>query len=877
MADVAAGRVTFMFTDVEGSTRLLARVGSRYPAMIETHRAIIADAAMRHGGDALPMEGDACVATFRSATAAIEAAVDTQRKLAAHDWDGDALRVRIGVHTGQAMLHHGELFGLDLHRAARIADAGHGRQVLVSQTAQALAADHLPAEIRLLDLGLHRLKDLAAPVHLFQVKADSLPEHFPALRTPSGDTHNLPAQTNSLVGRGRAIAAVSDLLRRHRLVTLTGPGGIGKTRLAHQVGAGVLDRFPDGVWLIELARVREAEAVPALIAGALGLATSDSSDPAGVLVEALRHKRILLILDNFEHVIDAAPLVSTILASASGVTVLTTSRERLALTGETTYSVPPLSLTGGAAADSQEVPDAATLFVDRARAMDPAFLPSQRDLMQIAAICRLVDGLPLAIELAAAQTRLLSVHAIHDRLHEGIDALRGTQRDLPQRQRSLRDTIAWSHQLLSDNERRLFARLSVFHGGCTLGAISAVCMDGLPMDPLAGVAALADKSMLQRRVGLDGDVTFEMLTVINEFASEALAESGEADQLHDRHAEYFADLAERADLGMFGLDAHVWEDVLNAQLENLRAALRWAFGEGDARLGVRIVAALNLFWYWGGPHNDGRRWIQIAMKDLGQLDDHTRGCLHIAAGFFAYADGIRLSARRHWERALTAFRSVGDQVRISWVLGWIAVTYAGEPDHYDDALALVNDAVALARGLDERPRIVADALTAKGEIARLRGDDPLARACYGEALAIVQPIGNERYVARLNANLAYIASHQGDHHTALGLLLDALEASWKLGHRVFVAWTLSELAAPELGLGRPDRAARLVGAAETALDQFAVTRQPADQVEHDQTIARLADSLGHGELDSLLAQGARLSLDEAVDYALGADLPSTPA
>jgi tetratricopeptide (TPR) repeat protein len=324
---------------------------------------------------------------------------------------------------------------------------------------------------------------------------------------------------------------------------------------------------------------------------------------------------------------------------------------------------------------------------------------------------------------------------------------------------------------------------------------------------------------------------------------------------------------------MFGFDAPAWEDVLNGQLENLRAALRWAFGEGDARLGIRIVAALNLFWYWGGPHNDGRRWIQIAMNDPDLLDDLTRGRLQIAAGFFAYADGDRLAARRHWKQALASIRSAGNEVRISWVLSWIALTYAGDPDHNDDAVALVNEAVALARALDERPRIVADALTAKGEIARLQGDDTLARACYGEAMAIVQPIGNERYIAVLKADLAYIAGHEGDHQTALGLLLDALETSWKLGHRVFVAWRLSELAAPELGLGRPDRAARLVGAAERALNRFGVARQPADQVEHDRMVARLADSLSHGELNRLLAEGARLSLDEAVDYALGVDRP----
>lgn len=869
MSSEAVRRVTFLLTDIEGSTRLLARVGPRYPAMVEGHRAIIADAAVRHGGNTLPMGGDACLATFHSATAAIEAAVDAQRALSAQGWDGDVLRVRIGVHTGQAMLHHGEYFGLDLHRAARIADAGHGGQVLVSDATQALAADDLPAQVCLLDLGLHRLKDLVAPVHLFQVEAEGLAAQFPPLRTLRSNAHNLPAQTNSLVGRSGEIAAVTSLLERHRLVTLTGPGGIGKTRLALHVGANMVDAFPDGVWLVELARTRDPAAVLTLIAGSLGLETSDSSVPVEVVAEALHDKTTLLIMDNFEHVIDAAPLVSTILTAAPGLHILTTSRERLALTGEHTYPVPPLSLTGLDLADSRGIPDAVTLFVERARSLDAAFVPSQRDLEHVAAICRLIDGLPLAIELAAAQVRLLSVQAIRDRLHDGLEVLGGGQRDLPERHRTLRETVAWSYRLLSADEQRLFVRLSVFRSGPTLDAISAVCMDGLPMDTLAGVAALVDKSLLQRRVGQDGEVTFEMLALLQEFASEAFAESEDADLVRRRHAEYFADLSERGDMGMLGADAHVWEDVLNSQLENIRAALDWAFGDGDVRLGIRIAAALNLFWYWGGPHNDGRHWIQLAMEHPDLLDDHTRGRLHTAVGFFGFADGDQLTSRHQWERALAAFRSAGDEARVSWMLGMIALSYAGDLDRYDHALALANEAVARARALDERSRIVADALTFKGEIARLRGDDRMAQTCYREALAIVEATSNERYVARLEANLAFIAGHEGDHQTALRLLLDALETSWKVGHRVFVAWSLSELAAPELHLGRPARAARLIGAAESALSRFGVARQPADQLEHDQTIARLADVLGHDQLDSLLAEGARLSLDEAVDYALG--------
>jgi predicted ATPase/class 3 adenylate cyclase len=870
MAARSAGTVTFLLTDIEHSTRLLSQVGLRYPELVAEHRAIITDATERHGGIAVPTEGDACMAIFPTPDDAVEAAIEAQRRLLAHDWTDAPVHVRIGVHTGQAMLHDGEYFGLDLHRAARIANAGHGGQVLVSQTTQALVAGDLPPDVHLLDLGAHRLRDLEAPVRLYQVEADGLGQQFPPLRTLRGTAHNLPVQATSFVGRATQVSEVTDLLEHLRLVTLTGPGGVGKTRLALQVGANAVHAFPDGVWWIELTEARGSSAVTRLIAESLGLDVSDAADPAAVIADALRDHTALLILDNFEHVIDSAPVVSTILAAAAQVRVLVTSRERLLITGEQVCPVPPLDL-GVGAVDSRRASDGVALFVQRARSHDPAFVPERRDLETIAAICELVDGLPLAIELAAAQTRLLPVAAIHERLTTGMDALSGGARDQPVRHRTLRETIAWSYRLLSRSEQRLFARLSVFRGGRSLEAITAVCMDGLDLDPVAAMAALVDKSMVQRRIGEDGDVIFTLLELLHEFAGEAL---DDGDRTHRRHAEHFAALAERADEGMLTHEAHVWEALLNRELGNLRAALEWAFSGGEASLGVRIAAALNLFWYWGGPHDDGRRWIQLALGQADEPDDHTRGRLHIAAGFFGFADGDGDTSRRHWQAALAAFRSTGDDARRSWMLSMIAVTYAGDADHYDSALALVDEAVALARSLRGRTRVLADTLTAKGEVARLAGDDDIAGACYREALTIVQPMGNERYVATLQANLAYIAGHAGDYESALRLALEGLEIAWKAGQRVFMAWSLSGLADAECGLGRPERAARLIGAAEAAMHRLGVGRQPTDEVEHDRTMARLTGVVGHERLHDLLVEGAQMSLDEAVDYALEGSDPA---
>lgn len=865
MTDEPARQVTFLLSDIEGSTRLLRWVGPRYPAMVERHRAILGAAAERHGGRLTPVEGDGCLAIFDAPEKAVAAAVDAQRDMHRQDWGPTPLRVRVGVHSGQAVLHHGEHFGLDLHRAARITDAGHGGQVLVSgATCDRLA--HLPEGIALRDLGHHRLRDLEGSVHLFQVVAEGLDDEHPPLRTLSPDVHNLPAETVTLVGRDREIVLVHRLLEEHRLVTLTGPGGVGKTRLAIHVGASTASRYDDGVRFVELTRVTDPTAVSALIASTLGISTSGGSAPGAVLAEALRDRSMLLILDNFEHVVDAAPDVGDLLAAAPGIRALVTSRERLLIAGEVIADVPALDARDSA--DEAAASDAVTLFVDRARAQDPTFSPDADELRDITAICRLVDGLPLAIELVAAQTRVLPVRTIRARLRSGLDAVTSERRDGPARHRSLRDTVAWSHRLLSPEQQRLFAWLAVFRGGRTLEAVTAVCGDVVVRDPVAGVTALVDKSLLHRRTGDEGVVTFDMLELIHDFAGEALLASGEHDTASERHARWMVDLAERSDRGMFGPQARLWEDRLRAQLENLRRALRWSFDRGDPRLGIRITAALNLFWYWGGPHEDGRDWIVRSLGHPELVDDPARARLAVAAGFFAYADGDMATARDRWEAAVDAFALAGEDERRAWAHGMIELSHSGDPTQLQGALARVEDALADLTAMDASARSIADMRNVQGELARLIGDDVLARRSYQEALTILRDIGDTDNAPRLQANLAFIATHDGDHDTALALVHDALAGAWKLGKRVLVAQLLGEAATPETHLGRPERAAQLIGASDAALARFGAARQPTDEVEHEATVQRLTALLGTDRLDELRADGARLSLDDAVDLAL---------
>ena len=867
MAVRSAEAVTFLLTDIVGSTRLLARAGARYPDLVARHRALIGASAERHGGTAIPTQGDACLATFPSATAALRAAVDAQQALLSHDWgEHEAVRVRIGIHTGEAVRRDGEYFGLDLHLAARIADAGHGGQVLVSEATRALIAGAEPEDVRLLDLGLHRLKGLLAPLRLFQVEASGLPRSFPPLRARRGDAHNhnLPAPASPLVGRARELAEIAALLAHRRLVTLTGPGGVGKTRLALQAGINAVDDHPDGVWLVELTRARDAGAIPGLIAEPFGLELSDGTATA-LLAEGLRDKQALLVLDNFEHVVDAAAVVGALVERCPGLTVLATSRERLRVADEQVYPVPPLDLQG--ADRSSATSDAVALFVERARSHDQGFSP-EADLDDIVAICDMTDGLPLAIELAAAQTRLLPVAAVRARLRGGLDALSGGPRDRPERHRALRTTISWSYRLLPPDEQRLFGRLAVFRGGRTIAAVRAVCGEGLDIDVLDGVTALVDKSMVQRRVGPDGETTLVLLELLHEFAGEALDAAPDADAVRARHAAYYADLAERADAGMQEDEALRWEAILNGELGNLRAALEWAFADGDVRQGIRIAAALYLFWFWGGPHEDGRRWVRLALDRDDLLDDATRARLHVAVGFFGFADSDMATTRRHWLQALAGFRRADDALRSCATLGLVAVSYAGEPGQHDHALRLADEAVVLARGLDGHWRVRADALNCKGEIARLAGDDATARACYGEALEVARILGDEAYIGDLQSNLAYVAVHEGDHEAALELALAGLEASWKAGKPVRVAWSLGQVADPELALGRPERAARLLGAADAALERMGVAWQPADQPEHDRIVAGLVTALGRQRHEAVRDEGARMSLEAAVAHAL---------
>jgi predicted ATPase/class 3 adenylate cyclase len=630
----ASGTLIFLFTDVEGSTRLWERLPQAMKAALERHDRILQAAVAASNGQVVKTTGDGMMAIFASAAAAVRACLTVQRDLAAEPWEATgALRVRMGLHAGEAAARSRDYFGPAVNRTARIMAVGHGGQVLLSSAAAALVADQLPDGAGLRDLGVHRLKDLGRPERLFQLVHPDLADGFPPLTTLDRRPNNLPTQTSTFVGRDAELEEIGRRLEHEavRLLTLTGPGGTGKTRLALRAAADEIDRFEDGVFFVDLSAVRETEAVPAGIAQAIGLSETSRQGLVEELKGRLRQQHTLLVLDNFEQVTTAAPMAVELLEDCRGLKLLVTSREALRVRAEHLYPVPPLSLPR-AVSDRRSAAElagceAVQLFVDRAQAVRADFRLTEDNAGAVADICRRLDGLPLAIELATARLNLFSPEALRDRLGSRLRLLRGGARDLPARQQTLRATLDWSHDLLDAAEQRLLARLAVFAGGCTLAAAEAVGdTDGDPdssvLDALTGLVA---NSLLYRddqhqdpHGQAEGAEPAEgsrlwLLETVREYAWERLQASGQADATSGRHAAYFLALAEQAWPELWGADQQRWYARLDREHDNLRAALAWAHAERDSELLVRLAGALGPYWEARGQLSEAHRWLDAAL------------------------------------------------------------------------------------------------------------------------------------------------------------------------------------------------------------------------------------------------------------------------
>jgi predicted ATPase/class 3 adenylate cyclase len=767
MSEFPSGTVTFLFTDIEGSTK---RWEANSPAMlnaVEYHIAILDEVISTNFGVRFKVIGDAVQAAFPTAHDALVAAVVAQRQLTIQDWGGvDRLAVRMALHTGTATPRDGDYLAPCLNRLARLLSASAGGQILLSEATRNLVRDELPVGVALIDLGEHRLRDIHEKEHVYQVTAAGLPQGFPPLKSLDAPLTNLPVQLTSFVGRERDIAEITRLLADPtvHLLTLTGPGGTGKTRLALRVGADLVRAYKDGVWFVALAPITNAHLILSAIAEALGVREITGEPLVQTLCGYLSQKRLLLILDNFEHLVAAARYVSDLLANCPSLQILATSRGPLRITGEHALSIEPLTMPEAAPGVSSEDAmrfEAVRLFVERAQAARANFVIDERNAAAIVAICRRLDGLPLAIELAAARMRLLSLEALLTRLDSSLTLLTSGDRDRPERQQTLRAAIAWSYDLLGHEEQALFRRLAVFVGGWTLEAAEAIATQSPAIrSTLDSLGALAENSLIQPRNPLrpmeHAEPRFVMLETIREFAEEQLAASEERTSVERVHAAFFLDLAITAEPHLTGPEAITWLIRLDADHENLSAALEHFRREGNGDRAVAMAAALWRFWWLRGHITEGRGELeetlalQLTMRAPRELAVALDG-----AGVLAETQGDYDRAELLHQRALQLARTDDDRESIARSLGNLGVI-AADRGEFERAAELLSESLYLARVVGQA-HLVATALNDLGGVAHSRGDLTRAEELYRESLAIRRKSGSGSDIARTLNNLGFIS------------------------------------------------------------------------------------------------------------------------
>jgi predicted ATPase/class 3 adenylate cyclase len=903
-----------LFTDIEGSTKLWEHDAQAMQAALARHDEILRDAIEERGGYVFKTIGDAFCAAFPTAPEALEAALESQRGLVSSEGEQiGPLRVRMALHTGAAEERDGDYFGPPVNRVARLLSAAHGGQVLLSLATQELVRDASPVDARLEDLGERRLKDLFRPERVFQITTPDLPSEFPPLRTLESLRNNLPLQPTPLVGREREVEEVCERLRQEdiRLLTLTGPGGTGKTRLALQAAADLLEDFEDGVFFVYLAATTDPDLFLTQVAGALGLQESGDVPLEDLLKEYLGRRELLLVLDNFEQLLSAVPLVGELLSAAPRLKGLATSRIPLGIYGEHEYAVPPLSVP-----DTKRLPpievlsqyEAVRLFIDRASAAKRGFEITSENAPAVAEICARLDGLPLAIELAAARIKLLPPKVLLTRLANRLKLLTGGPKDLPARQRTLRGAIEWSHDLLEEGEKTLFARLSVFSGGRTLEAIEAICnAEGdLPVDALDGVSSLLDKSLLVREETSEEESRFVMLETIHEFAREMLQESGEAAEVSRLHAEYFLTFAEEAEPELEGPDQVAWMERLEADLDNFRAALSWLLEVGEVELALRIGAALSLFWRIRGHLSEGRRWLSEGLSGGDAAPAGVRARAMLVLGDLAWKQGDYPQGEEKLEASLALCREAGDRRGEAQALNSLGFI-ASEHNDLERAEKLLEESLALGRKAS-MPVVINSALNSLAALAAYRNDYARATVLLEEGLGRARAAGDVRGIAIHTTSLGATAVVTGEFERAEALLQQGREMFWKLGDWLHVS--VADLNLGNLALARNDfdlaekqglkvildlqeradvfgidgaldilasvtasrgeirRAARIWGAVEGYRDARDIPWAPDEREMIEPRIDAARTRLDEADWTMAWEEGRAMTLDQAVDYAL---------
>lgn len=863
----------FLFTDIEGSTSLW----ERHPGVMRTahrrQRDVIESAIAAEGGRVVKDTGDGVFAVFDDPDGALASAIDAQVELASLDWGliGD-LRVRMGLHVGHAdVVDDGDLHGRAPNRGARVMAAGHGGQILASAEFVGAVTDRRGADM--VSLGRHRLKGIDEPTELFQIGVSGLESEFPPLRTLDGLPNNLPKALSRFVGRQEATDALVHVLEDKRLVTLVGAGGAGKTRLALHVATELLERFADGAWFVDLAGVGEDELVAPTVAGSLGIADQPGRDWLDSIARFVADRELLVVFDNCEHLLDSvAEVVAKLLAASPGSKVIATSREILNVPGEQGWPVSSLSVADPSdSVDKLRESEAVALFLDRAASAQPGFDPSDIELRSIVDICRRLDGLPLAIELAAARVRLLPVSEIASRLDDRFSLLVGGSRTALARQRTLEATVAWSYQLLDPDERSVFARLSIFPGSFSLDAAARMCAD-LDTPVLGGVGALVDRSLLEPVPESDG-ARYRMLETLRMFGRDRLIDLGEMETARERLVEWVADLADEAEPEMNGPSQLKWHGILDAEIDTIRAAMQWSVDRRDSATAVSIAGALHRYWFDRSPR-EGRTWLSRALDlDVADVPDDRLARAEIAYGHILQVLGDNHGTIDWCRQASERASQSGEPARVGWA------------EHY------------LCRGLWGLDRLQ-DALdAAKSSMAQLEAaGDPIGVLLSGMYVALLSLLSNERDDAiailpvldRLSASVASPALQAHTHETAAGVhgfggdldrgrphIRRAMEDYRRLGEHPCLGHALTTAAFFTTDGAACEAAALLHGKSLAIWEEGGLVVPPWERIANRRVEEYCTATWPPEELADLYAKGGSLTIDEAIDLALDSTINSS--
>ena len=852
------GTLTFLLTDMVGSTKAWESDPNLMRDVMSEHDRIVSQIVGRHDGVLVESgrEGDSVLAVFRRAADAATCALALQRAFATGAWPpGEQVQIRIALHTGEAELREGHYHGPPLNRCARLLATCHGGQVLTTQATQQLLVDQLPAQATLWDLGNHRLKDLLRSEHVFQLVDVERPAEFPRIRSLPSELTNLPVQLTEFVGREEALRSLNELRRQARLLTLIGPGGVGKTRLALQLAAELTGDYRDGVWLVELGPVSDPGLVPQAVAHGLDLEEQAGRPLLDTLVERCRERRLLLVLDNCEHLVEAsAELVERLLTNCREVSIVATSREPLKLSGEQVWPVPALTRA-----------EAVRLFAERAARHAPGFRVSVGSSLLVAEICERLDDLPLAIELAAARLPLLPLEEIAKRLESRFALLTGGSRTASARQRTLQGVVEWSHELLTEDEKLVFRRLAVFAGRFALGDSEAVCADEtLPAGAvLELVSRLSDKSLL-----MTTDGQCRMLVTIREYGLQRLGEAGEADALRRRLGFHLLGLAQARQAG----ELASWLDRLESLHEDVQAVIRWSV-DNDPELGMRLADAMSTFWQLRRHTAEPRQLVE-ALLENGDVDSPLWPRLEELAGAFAYLQGDFDAARDRLEAALRAGRARADAALVVRVLNRTGLLAVARGDR-GAARATLEEALALARELGDQQE-EANSLHQLGLLVGTRGDLASAASMLEQSIDLRIKLGRRDETSVSLTFLAFNLLHSGERERAREYIKESLEIGRALNDRR-TAWSLDVLACLSALDGQPEQALRLAGAGAAMHDSIGNRPSANWQALTAPMLDSARAALGQEAADAAWRAGRTLNFDEAMTLALAAVGAGTPS